>query len=90
MSDVDFAKKLLRANGYRVTGKGEKFTAKASVVALVACVTLDFELTHEDGVTLFTAVRKEDGYTANLPLGVMSLLEVAVEAVDIKVRAERS
>lgn len=90
MSDIPMAKTLLRANGYKVTSTETGFTAKASVVALVAGITLDFKLTHKDGESKFTAVRKEDGYTTDLPLGTKSLLDIAVEAVDIKARAERS
>lgn len=90
MSDIAMVKALLRANGYKVTGTGDQLTAKARVIALTACVTLDFQLTHKDGISSFIAVRQEDGYTAELPLGSMSLLDVAVEAVDIKARAERS
>lgn len=90
MSDIPMVKALLRANGYAVTGTGDRFTAKARVIALAAGVTLDFQLTHKDGKSAFTAVRKEDGYTAELPLGTKSLLDIAVEAVSIKARAERS
>lgn len=90
MSDIPMAKTLLRANGYKVTRTEGGFTAKARVIALMAGVTLDFTLTHKDGISQLTAVRKEDGYTAELPLGIMSLLDVAVEAVDLKARAERS
>lgn len=87
------ARELLRENGFKLTPVDEKgrWKANASVIALIACVNLDFELAvNGEGEASFTGRRKQGAQTPMVKSVTGALDEMAHLAVDTKYRAERS
>jgi hypothetical protein len=91
MTDTTPAVTLLRENGYKVHTGPDGFTATATVVALIACVTLDFKLhyrTSEDRIVMVG--RRNDGESREVEWPLAEVMDAALMAVDTKFRAERS
>lgn len=91
MIDTTPAVMLLRENGYKVVTGPDGFTATATVIALIACATLDFKLhyrTSEDRIVMVGT--RDDGRSREAEWPLAKIMDVAVMAVDTKFRAERS
>jgi hypothetical protein len=92
--DTTLARKLLTENGWSVsTLKTGGLVAVASVVALIACVKLDFELVLDEAAyeVSLTGVRDGDENTrVTRTSGLGNAEEFVLLAVDTKFRAERS
>lgn len=92
--DRYLAEKLLRDNGWSVSARKDGgFTATCSVVALIACVRLDFELVYDETAyeVSLTGIRDSDEATrVTRSSGLGNAEDFVMLAVDTKFRAERS
>jgi hypothetical protein len=92
--DLYLATKLLRENGWSVsTRPNGGITAVANVIALIACVKLDFELVLDEATyeVSLTGVRDGDEDTrVTRSSGLGNAEEFVMLAIDTKFRAERS
>lgn len=96
MSTEQVARRVLTANGFKIYGapldgdNTRNWSARASVICLIACVQLDFELTYDGNQVTFKGIRKHDGHTTSVTRPAESLDDIALLAVSTKHRAEAS
>lgn len=96
MSSEQIARRLLTANGYKISGapldgdNTRTWKARASVICLIAQVRLDFELAYDGNQVTFTGVRKHDGHTTSVTRPAGDLGDIALLAVSTKHGAEAS
>jgi len=91
MIDTTPAVMLLRENGYDVVTGPRGFSASAKVIALIACVTLEFTFRYSlDEDRIVMVGRRDDGKTREVEWPLAEIMGAALMAVDTKYRAERS